>query len=283
MPTRESSPLEVLAQDVRPGQALGLAPELATLYGELAFPAHPGRPYVIGNFVSTLDGVVTLGAAQHSGGGDISGKNQQDRIVMGLLRAIADVVIVGAGTLRAEPRHIWTADRIAPEFAAAYATTRSLLGKHGAPCTVLVTASADVDLSLPVFQSGATTVYIATDERAARGLTAKTLPQAVRVLPLPGEGAISVASLLEALAREVPSDVILTEGGPRLMGDFLAERCLDELFLTLAPQVAGRADPARRPGFAGGHEFAPTDPRWSTLVDVRRGGSHLFLRYAFSR
>jgi riboflavin biosynthesis pyrimidine reductase len=99
---------------------------------------------------------------------------------------------------------------------------------------------------------------------------------------LPGEHTISVRSLLEAIQRLRPSDIILTEGGPHLLGDFLAERCLDELFLTLAPQVAGRDDLARRPGFAGGHTFAPEHPLWCTLVDVRRSGSHLFLRYAFA-
>jgi riboflavin biosynthesis pyrimidine reductase len=91
-----------------------------------------------------------------------------------------------------------------------------------------------------------------------------------------------VRALLTALQPLRPSDIILTEGGPHLLGDFLAEQCLDELFLTLAPQVAGRDDPARRPGFASGQEFAPTHPLWSTLVDVKRAGSHLFLRYAFS-
>jgi riboflavin biosynthesis pyrimidine reductase len=65
-----------------------------------------------------------------------------------------------------------------------------------------------------------------------------------------------------------PTQIILVEGGPRLMGDFFAEQCLDELFLTLAPQVAG-------------HSFAPERPLWGTLVGVKRAGSHLFLRYAF--
>ena len=66
------------------------------------------------------------------------------------------------------------------------------------------------------------------------------------------------------------------------MGDFLAERVLDELFLTLAPQIAGRDGSVERPGLVSGKSFAPDDPRWGTLVSVRRGGSHLFLRYSFS-
>ena len=274
-------PLETLAGDARAGVPIPLAPELVALYGSLAFPPHAGRPYVIGNFVSTLDGVVALGGPR-SGGGDISGAHPQDQMLMGLLRAIADVVIVAAGTLRAAPRHTWNPEAIAPAYAAAYAQTRALLGKAGPPLTVLVTAGGNVDLSLPVFQSGKTDVVIATNERAAAGLQARAIPPHVRALGLPGERRISVRALLDALQRLRPGDIILTEGGPHLLSDFLAEKCLDELFLTLAPQIAGRDDPARRPGLASGQEFAPDHPLWSTLVDVRRSGSHLFLRYAFS-
>src|SRR5215203_5322293 len=78
-----------------------LPEELRVLYsGDLQFPAHSDQTYVIGNFVSTLDGVVSFQIPGKSGGGDISGSNAADRFIMGLLRASADAVIVGAGTLR---------------------------------------------------------------------------------------------------------------------------------------------------------------------------------------
>lgn len=76
-------------------------------------------------------------------------------------------------------------------------------------------------------------------------------------------------------------DVILVEGGPQLMGDFFAEQALDELFLTLAPQIAGRDTEVERPGLVMGKRFAPEHPLWWTLTSVKRGESHLFLRYAF--
>lgn len=274
------SPLETLAADQRATETIPLAPELAALYGPLTLPPHPGRPYVIGNFVSTLDGAVALGGPR-SGGGDISGQNPHDQMLVGLLRAVSDIVIVAAGTLRAAPRHTWTPEAMAPQYATAYAETRALLGKPKPPLTVLVTARGKLDLRQPIFQSGATEVVVATNERVAAELQARALPDHVRVLGLPGEGAIAVRALLAALQPLWPSDIILTEGGPHLLGDFLAERCLDELFLTIAPQIAGRDDPARRPGLASGHEFAPQHPLWGTLVDVKRAGSHLFLRYAF--
>jgi riboflavin biosynthesis pyrimidine reductase len=53
-------------------------------------------------------------------GADISGFSAQDRMVMGLLRAIADVVIIGSGTLSVDRRHVWAAEAIFPELAAEY-------------------------------------------------------------------------------------------------------------------------------------------------------------------
>jgi riboflavin biosynthesis pyrimidine reductase len=82
--------------------------------------------------------------------------------------------------------------------------------------------------------------------------------------------------------RRVSSgNLILIEGGPQLLGYFYAERLLDEQFLTLAPQVAGRDAGDGRPSLVMGKTFAPRDARWGTLIDVRRGDDHLFLRYSF--
>src|SRR5438046_9402396 len=65
------------------------------------------------------------------------------------------------------------------------------------------------------------------------------------------------------------------------MGYFFAGQVLDELFLTLAPQIARRDGVFDRPGLVMGKRFAPENPLWGTLVSVKRGESHLFLRYAF--
>jgi hypothetical protein len=79
------APLDALYDAVQ-GNDLPLAPELARLYGRLHFPMSPGQPYVVGNFVTTMDGVVSLNLPGQSGGGEISGFNTHDRMVMGLLR-----------------------------------------------------------------------------------------------------------------------------------------------------------------------------------------------------
>src|SRR5947209_19137877 len=122
------TPLESLF-DMERDRDLPLPPDLAPLYGRLAFPLHPGRTHIVGNFVTTLDGVVTLNEPGHASGGDISGFNRHDQMVMGLLRAVADAVIVGAGTLRSVPQHRWTAQYIYPSQADAYQQLRTSLGK----------------------------------------------------------------------------------------------------------------------------------------------------------
>ena len=98
------------------GRALPLPPKLSRLYGAFRLPVPRSGPLVFSNFVSTLDGVVSLQVKGHSGGGDISGFSGQDRMVMGLLRAAADAVIVGSGTLAADPEHLWTPQAICPEL-----------------------------------------------------------------------------------------------------------------------------------------------------------------------
>jgi riboflavin biosynthesis pyrimidine reductase len=273
-------PLETLF-DVQQGANIPLPPALALRYGRLAFPTRAGRPCVIGNFVTTLDGVVSLNVPGQSGGGPISGFNPHDRMLMGLLRAVADAVIVGAGTLRAVSRHLWTAAYIYPSLTDSYNELRAALGKTSPPLNVIVTASGMIDLNLRVFQSGEVPVLIVTTSEGVRHLRAHELPRWVHVEAVREAGAISAGQVLEAVSAARQSDILLVEGGPQLIGDFFAERCLDELFLTLAPQVAGRDGSSERPGLVAGKQFAPEHAMWGTLVSVKRAESHLFLRYAF--
>jgi len=85
---------------------------------------------IYANFVSSIDGVVTLGA-NPSAGSVISGKSAADRFVMGLLRACADAVVLGAGTLRATPGHLWTPAHVYPALATEFTALRSALGRSG--------------------------------------------------------------------------------------------------------------------------------------------------------
>ncbi len=267
--------------DAGSGAPLPLPPELDALYGVLRFPRPEGRPWVFANFVSTMDGVVTLGTPGHADAGEISGHNAQDLAVMGLLRAAADAVIVGAGTLRLSPRQLFTPGYVQPLFDKAYGVLRERLLRTDPPLTVIVTSRGDVDLGLPVFRSGRAPVLLVTTREGEAKIRVHPLPPGVRMIALADAGSLSARAILDAVASEGGVERIVVEGGPRLLGNFLAEACVDELFLTLAAQVAGRDARAERPGFVAGRSLAPEHPCWTTLISAKRAGSHLFLRYAF--
>jgi riboflavin biosynthesis pyrimidine reductase len=275
-------PLESL-YEMEYGTDVPLPPKLATLYGRLPFPSHMERPYIVGNFAQTLDGVVALNTPGEVPGGTITGFSQVDHMLMGLLRAVADTVIVGAGTLRAVPHHIWTARRIYPPLADAYRQLRVTLGKVEPPLNVFVTARGELDLGLPVFRSSVVPSMVITTHEGLRRLQAQKQASSVQIVAVDGAGPISTRAILDGVAQKHQSAMILIEGGPHLMGSFIAERYLDELFLSLAPQVAGRDATAERPGFVAGQLLAPQCPTWGTLVSVKRSTNHLFLRYAFER
>ncbi|MGI9058351.1 MAG: dihydrofolate reductase family protein [Ktedonobacteraceae bacterium] len=277
----ELTPLEQLSAQ-EGGNELPLPPTLVALYGPFSLPVHTGRPYVISNFVTTLDGVVALNDPAHPSGGDISGSNTHDRVVMGLLRAVADAVIVGAGTLRAVPTHRWTAEYIYPSLSSAYQQLRTTMGKAASPLNVIVTASGAIDLSQPLFQSNEVPVLLVTTPHGAHRIALQNPPPMTRVSVVEHTDTITAREILQAVQNVLPARIILVEGGPQLMGNFLAEQCLDELFLTLAPQIAGRTSATERPGFVSGTLFAPDHPLWSRLISIRRAESYLFLRYRFA-
>ena len=281
MTATDLAPLQALF-DVTIGEDQPLPCALARLYGRLRMPRHATRPHVVANFVASLDGVVSLGVPGKAGGGEISGFNQHDRMVMGLLRAVADAVIVGAGTLRAASSgHLWTADYIYPPLAEAYQELRASLGKSEPPLNVVVTAGGEIDLERRLFASGEVPSLIVTTADGASRLRGRALPPSVQVEVAADGASLSARAVLDAVVRVRSSELVLVEAGPHVMGLFFAERVLDELFLTLAPQVAGRDGTAERPGLVAGKALAPDDPVWGTLVGLQRGGDHLFLRYAF--
>jgi riboflavin biosynthesis pyrimidine reductase len=268
--------------ETKRGRVLPLPPNLARLYGCLRMPLPRSHPRVFSNFVTTLDGVVSLNTTGHASGADISGFSTQDRMVMGLLRAIADVVIIGSGTLGADRRHVWTAEAIFPELADDYRRLTKALGKRGPPLNVIVSGSGGIDLRLPVFASRQVPVLIVTTTAGAKRLTTQSAPDSVEIRSIGrSASAIPASAILDEVYRVSSGKLVLVEGEPRLLGDFYAERLIDEQFLTVAPQIAGRHAGDGRLSLVMGKTFAPRDPLWGTLIDVRRGSSHLFLRYSF--
>jgi riboflavin biosynthesis pyrimidine reductase len=285
----EGLPLEQLWADPRLGSADagavrgGLLPaQLAERFqGELAIGLRPDRPTMIANFVSTLDGAVALGPGEpNAGGGEISGFSESDRFMMSLLRGIADAVIVGAGTVRTGRRHVWTAAFVQPSLAATFAAWRSELWLAPQPTTIVVTAGGNLDATHAGLNAPHVPVIIATTPAGAANLARLPLAATVKVEVVGDDKHVPAGAVLE-LVRGLGARVALCEGGPHLFGELLRARLIDELFLTMAPQLVGRDRTAQRLALVEGTSFGEGRGRWASLAAVRRAGDDLFLRYRF--
>jgi riboflavin biosynthesis pyrimidine reductase len=265
------APFEILFEaDTLPDYALPA--DLKHLYGRLGFPA----PVVYSNFVSSLDGVVTLGS-KPSAGSVISGKYAADRFLMGLLRACADAVVIGAGTLRATPGHLWTPANVYPALATEFTALRSSLGRSAEPVLVLLTASGELDFAHPAIAKGA--IVITTGGGAKK--LGDRLPPACELVVIGKGESLDLGKAIGELGKR-GLEVLLCEGGPHVMGQLLEDGLLDEAFLTLSPVVAGRGGEPRL-GMVEGIELLPAHGAWSKLLSARRHGDYLFLRYGLTK
>jgi riboflavin biosynthesis pyrimidine reductase len=259
---------------------------LRTRYdGDLSFPLAPQeRPYCIANFVSTLDGVVSFNMPGQSEGAQVSKSNEEDRFIMGLLRASADAVLVGSGTLQAVgPQGTWLPESVYQPAKDLYRKYRTeVLRKPEYPLVVIVTGTGELDLASAVFHTPRTRVFILTTEQGKQRLSqsgSETLASVdVKALPAAEKG-ISPSAILTLLRQEAGVELLLHEAGPTLFGEFLAGEFIDELFLTVAPQIAGRVAAHSRPGLVANVEFSPATAPWWKLLSTKGAADYLFLRY----
>jgi riboflavin biosynthesis pyrimidine reductase len=258
-------------------RGLRMPAELQQRYGgELLIPLRADRPTVVANFVATLDGIVAFGSGDLSGGGLISGFHEPDRFVMGLLRALSDVVVVGAGTLRGSTEHRWIAEHVHPASAGPFAAWRADMGLAPRPTTIIVTGSGDIPVEHRALTDPTIPVVIATTPAGADRLHGRTVGEHVSIETVGTTGV--TGEDLVGLAARLGTRLVLTEGGPHLLGEIVGADTLDELFLTLAPQLAGRGS-GERLSLVEGIALPPADAPWHDLASVRRSGDHLFLRY----
>jgi riboflavin-specific deaminase-like protein len=207
---------EVSADEAMSGLALGeRAPE--------------GRPYVVLNMVSTLDGKATLAGRTAGIGGSA------DRGLFHQLRTQADVVMAGAGTVRKERYGRLVRDPERRE-------KRRREGLAPDPLACVVSASLDGLAELPLFADAGQRVIVLT---GAEGELAPT-PAPVEYLRA-GRGAgvgtaVDLTAALGRLRSEHGVRSVLCEGGPTLNAELLRARAVDELFLSLAPKLLGGAE-----------------------------------------
>lgn len=265
------APLEVLFEaDGLPEYSLPV--DLKHLYGRLGFADRA----IYANFVSSIDGVVTLGA-KPSAGSVISGKSPADRFVMGLLRACADAVVLGAGTLRATPGHLWTPANVYPALATEFTALRSALGRSAEPALVVLTGSGELDFSHPALARGA---IVLTTSLGAKKIGTR-LPDSCELVVLGKGKKLDIGKAMDEV-RGRGFEVLLSEAGPHVTGQLLGAGLLDELFLTLSPVLAGRGK-EKRFGMVEGIELLPANGVWSKLLSARRHADYLFLRYGVGK
>jgi riboflavin biosynthesis pyrimidine reductase len=262
-------PLELLFEAAELPE-FDLPTRLAEVYGG---PLGFSEPRLYANFVASLDGVVALPGEIQSNR-MISAHSEADRFVMGLLRACADAVLVGAGTMLASPRTMWTAERAYPPAAPLYGELRRSQRRPPRPTLAVLSGSGSLDPRHPALEQGA---LVLTSERGAARLRGR-LPRATTILAVAAEAPVDPVAAVEALRRR-GHELILSEGGPTAFGALVAAGLVDELFLTTSPLLAGRSPGSPRPALVEHAEFLPARMVEGELLTLRRFESLLFTRY----
>ncbi|GLY42177.1 hypothetical protein Amsp01_082000 [Amycolatopsis sp. NBRC 101858] len=219
-----------------------------------AYPAAVDRPWVQVNFVSSADGAVEVDTTS------AGLSHAADRRVFLLGRDLADVILVGAGTARAEdyrgvvagPKRL---DR------------RRRLGFAGVPPIAVVTRTADLDPASRLFTETVVPPIVVTTESAPTGALEAAGAEVLRA----GTDDVDVRRALELLAARGLRRVAC-EGGPRLFGRLVADDLVDQLCLTVAPLLV--AGPAAR--IAAGPVVVP---RRLALASILVEDGFTFLRY----
>lgn len=222
-----------------------------------------GRPWVAVNMVCTADGA----AVDPTG---VSGKlgGDADTKAFGALRSVADVIVAGASTVKAED---YGPARVTPERREA----RVARGQAPTPPIAVVTGSLHLDPGMRLFTSGGPRPLVLTTEASDPAARQRLAPVADVVLA--GREQVDWRLALAALAERTGARVVLVEGGPSVVGQLVADDLIDELCLTVAPLLAGGAAPRVA------HGDPPPEMRRAQLAHLVEDEGELLLRYVAAR
>lgn len=195
--------------------------DLATFYG---YPHPLHRPWVRVNFVSSVDGAVEINGLTAGLG------SPPDKRVFDMLRELADVVLVGAGTARAEQ---YGGVRLSTEVQ----NRRVRRGQTPVPLLAVVSASANLDPAGPLFADTVVPPLILTTSDAPRDRRERLIRAGADVALVGGSTAETDQVLHQLESRKLLR--VLCEGGPHLLGTLVAAQAVDELCLTIAACLAG--------------------------------------------
>jgi riboflavin-specific deaminase-like protein len=226
--------------------------------------AAPLRPYVILNMVSTVDGRASIGGRSGAIG------DRADRVLFHALRASVDGVMAGAGTIRVE-RY---GRIIASDAGRAQRLARGLSEE---PLACIVSGRLSLPPDIPLLADPAARVAILTPSAASvSGAAAQ-----IDYVRAERDGKLDLPRALAELRERFGVHTLLCEGGPHLNAELLLAGLVDELFLSLAPKLAGgEGTTGESLRILAGAEFE--HPLELELLTTLESESHLFLRYAVS-
>jgi 2,5-diamino-6-(ribosylamino)-4(3H)-pyrimidinone 5'-phosphate reductase len=230
------------------------------VYTDLDLPSgEAGRPYTVINAVGTLDGRGAFGGKSTPVGSEV------DHRLMRNIRSNVDAVLVGAGTLRSEDLTLTVDEPLTKR--------RRERGLKEQPLSVLLTQSGDVPADRKIFQASEGNLLVFAGAHARQENLAKLFRLAA-VRPATDTVVPEPEKILETLADEFGVRRLLVEGGPSVNRSFLEARLVDEVFLTLAPKIAG-GDPR---SLVDG-EPLPQGATLPGLASIYLSDSELYLRY----
>jgi 2,5-diamino-6-(ribosylamino)-4(3H)-pyrimidinone 5'-phosphate reductase len=219
------------------------------------------RPFVYINMAMTADGKITSASRQYP-----KFTSAHDRKTMDRLRAEADALLVGAGTLRADDPALHVRDDEMRDY-------RRSLGKPEDLARVAVTSSLDLDPGLRFFREGSQPRIVATVEEAPEERSRELA--AVAEIWRVGRGRVDLPELLARL-RTRGVERLLVEGGGELNWTFVEQDLLDELYVTIAPVLLGGRD---APTLLEGEGMGMGGQVRLRLVSVERHDDELYCRY----
>ena len=237
--------------------------EVSTTYEDLDLPPvgrhGVGRPFVVLNMINSLDGKTAIKGRAAGIGSRI------DRKTMRTLRSKVDAVMIGAGTLRAE--------RLSLGLDASSHASQ--------PLAIIVTDTGDVPLKEHlVVPKGQEVLILLSD--AAPSKAVERLGKLALVMKAPADptGAVDLNAALRILQAEHGVETIVVEGGPSLNHALISHDLVDELFLTVAPELLGGSADQTLTLLKGPElTIRPT----LELLSIYSAGSELFLRYSLIR
>lgn len=224
--------------------------------------APPGRPRVLLNMVSTLDGRATIGGRSGPIGGPA------DRELFHALRTVVDAVMVGSGTARAEHYR-----RLVREDSAR--ALRLARGLREEPWACIVSGRLALSAEdIPLLGDPRAEVAILTSSQASLESGGGAHIEYIRAAR---EGRLDLADALARVHERLAVRTVLCEGGPHLNTQLLAAGLVDEIFLSLAPKLAGGDATGETLRILAGMDLDP--PVELELLGALEHDSYLFLRY----